>query len=273
MSVKVILSSSVRILDSGLLGHQKASTSYWYMIEVPVNWRILSIFHESHYDRLRQVYLPITFGNETVYAILSTWVRIWHRAHWLVAKPWHELAQDRNPCAPECPGHISLLPIHHSMCANPSDNTSAKCKSVQKPDANFPDTLVAHTSASKYFQMLPSPTGISNKPSVRQEHLGVPAGPDGIDGTSYPLNENRTRSVALHTHRAAANISCLLFLRCIALNITPWLLRQCGGIATPVTQFLDCASGMSWRICTIRTTHVLHSSQGLQLRCSRLPNA
>ena len=29
--------------------------------------------------------------------------------------------------------------------------TSAKCKSVQKPHANLPDTLVALTSASKYF--------------------------------------------------------------------------------------------------------------------------
>jgi len=37
--------------------------------------------------------------------------------------------------------------------------TSAKCKSVQKPYANLPDTPVALTSASKYFQMLPGLPG------------------------------------------------------------------------------------------------------------------
>jgi len=35
----------------------------------------------------------------------------------------------------------------------------AKCKSVWKPNANLPDTLVALTSASKYFQILPAPPG------------------------------------------------------------------------------------------------------------------
>jgi hypothetical protein len=33
-------------------------------------------------------------------------------------------------------------------------STSAKCKSVQKPHTNLPDSLVALTSASNYFQML-----------------------------------------------------------------------------------------------------------------------
>jgi hypothetical protein len=37
---------------------------------------------------------------------------------------------------------------------------------------------------------------ISNKPSFRQEHPGVSDGPDGSDGTSYPLTENHTRPVA-----------------------------------------------------------------------------
>jgi len=37
---------------------------------------------------------------------------------------------------------------------------SAKCKSVRKPYANLPDTPVAHTSASKYFQMLAAPLGL-----------------------------------------------------------------------------------------------------------------
>jgi len=35
--------------------------------------------------------------------------------------------------------------------------TSAKRKSVRNPDANLTATMVAFTSASKYFQMLPSP--------------------------------------------------------------------------------------------------------------------
>jgi len=37
--------------------------------------------------------------------------------------------------------------------------TSAKCKSVQTPHANLPDTPVAFTSASKHFQMLPGLPG------------------------------------------------------------------------------------------------------------------
>jgi len=36
---------------------------------------------------------------------------------------------------------------------------SAKCKSVQMPQANLPDTAADLTSASKYFQMLPGPPG------------------------------------------------------------------------------------------------------------------
>jgi len=36
---------------------------------------------------------------------------------------------------------------------------SAQCESVWKPQANLPDTPVAPTSASKYFQMLPDPPG------------------------------------------------------------------------------------------------------------------
>jgi hypothetical protein len=37
--------------------------------------------------------------------------------------------------------------------------SSAICKSVWKPHANFPDTTVDLTSASKYFQILPGPPG------------------------------------------------------------------------------------------------------------------
>jgi len=41
---------------------------------------------------------------------------------------------------------------------------------------------------------------ISNNRSFRLKHLGVPDGSDGSDGTSYPLTENYTLPVALHTH-------------------------------------------------------------------------
>jgi len=37
---------------------------------------------------------------------------------------------------------------------------------------------------------------ISNDPSFRQKHPGVPDGSDGSDGTSYPLTENYTLPVA-----------------------------------------------------------------------------
>jgi hypothetical protein len=40
-----------------------------------------------------------------------------------------------------------------------SIETSAKCKSVEKVHTYLPDTLVALTSTSKYFQMLPDPPG------------------------------------------------------------------------------------------------------------------
>jgi hypothetical protein len=38
-------------------------------------------------------------------------------------------------------------------------HTSARCKSVQKPHANLPDTPVDLTSAPKSFQILPGPPG------------------------------------------------------------------------------------------------------------------
>jgi len=41
----------------------------------------------------------------------------------------------------------------------PGIHSSAKCKSVRKPHTYLPDTPVAPTSASKYFQMLPGPPG------------------------------------------------------------------------------------------------------------------
>ena len=41
-------------------------------------------------------------------------------------------------------------------------STSAKCKLVWKPHANLPDSPVALTRASKYFQMLSGPPGASH---------------------------------------------------------------------------------------------------------------
>jgi hypothetical protein len=44
---------------------------------------------------------------------------------------------------------------------------------------------------------------ISNNPSFRLKHPGVPDGSDGSGGTSYPLTENQTRPVAQATGRIA----------------------------------------------------------------------
>jgi len=41
---------------------------------------------------------------------------------------------------------------------------SVKCKSVRKPHATLPDTPLTLTSASKYFQILPGPTGALQSP-------------------------------------------------------------------------------------------------------------
>jgi len=79
---------------------------------------------------------------------------------------------------------------------------------------------------------------ISNNPSCHLKHPGVPAGSGGADGTSYPLTENYTLPVPQPT---------------VSIGYIPPLL--CAGI----------------RI--IRTTCGLHSLQGQQSCCSRLPNA
>jgi len=52
--------------------------------------------------------------------------------------------------------------------------------------------------------------GISNDPSFRQKHLGVPDGSDGSDGTSYPLTENYMLPVAQATC-CVAHVPPLLF--------------------------------------------------------------
>jgi len=105
---------------------------------------------------------------------------------------------------------------------------------------------------------------ISNKPSVRQEHPGVCDGPDSYDGTSYPLTENQTQPSAQATGRIA-------YLPCSGYYTMPLnLVALYMTLAAPASGFLYFESGMWWRICTIRTTRMLHSSQ--HLRCSRIPN-
>jgi len=56
-------------------------------------------------------------------------------------------------------GWWAQSPNWHSIISRVFSKTSAKCKSVRKPHANLPDTPVALTSASKYFQVLPGPPG------------------------------------------------------------------------------------------------------------------
>ena len=65
--------------------------------------------------------------------------------------------------------HLNIFPSHHrvyqhlrlsvTLISLYPPSTSAKCNLVQKPYANLPDTPVALTCASKYFQMLPAPPG------------------------------------------------------------------------------------------------------------------
>jgi len=54
---------------------------------------------------------------------------------------------------------LSISPCHdHELTPSTAyTESSAKCQSVPKPHTNLPDTPVALTSASKYFQMLPGP--------------------------------------------------------------------------------------------------------------------
>ena len=62
--------------------------------------------------------------------------------------------------------------------------------------------------------------GISNNPSFRLKHLGVPDGSDGSGGTSYPLTENQTRPVAQATGRVA-------YLPCGSYYTMPLILATC----------------------------------------------
>jgi hypothetical protein len=79
---------------------------------------------------------------------------------------------------------------------------------------------------------------ISNNPSFHQKYPCVLVGSHGSDGTLYPLTEKFMLPV---THA----MGCVAYIPSV-----------------------NCA-----QIPTIRTARVLHSSQGLQLICSRLHNA
>jgi hypothetical protein len=61
-------------------------------------------------------------------------------------------------------------------------------------------------ASNSQIQLLPeayTTPYISNNPSFRLKHPGVPDGSDGSDGTSYPLTENYTLPVAQATGRVA----------------------------------------------------------------------
>ena len=71
------------------------------------------------------------------------------------------------------------------------------------------------------------------------------------------------RWVGLHTSLPPAIIQCLIFLRCVTLDIR----------LAPQASCVSCfAPRICWRKHTIRTTWVFHSSQWHQERCSWLPN-
>jgi len=125
----IAFDNNVRLGDIKLLCqntiHQLADVWHshsfcWRMIDVQMHWRILNIWLEMCYDRYSTVYLPIPFGNETVYTIWITWARIWDRACWFMAKPHNVLVYEQTLGAPEHPGFISLWPINHCIFANHS---------------------------------------------------------------------------------------------------------------------------------------------------------
>ena len=93
----------------------------------------------------------------------------------------------------------------------------------------------ARENALAQFESILQSSCISKNSSFRLKHTGVPNGSDGSGGTLYPLTENQTRRVALHTSPAAAIIPCLLFLQRVALYIR---------LAAPASGFLYFASGM-----------------------------
>jgi hypothetical protein len=55
--------------------------------------------------------------------------------------------------------------------------------------------ILAAVMSKRDRNMVTAPVCISNEPCFRQEHWVVSNGPDGSEGTSYPLTENQTRRV------------------------------------------------------------------------------
>jgi hypothetical protein len=106
-------------------------------------------------------------------------------------------------------------------------------------------------------------------PSFRQEHLGVSDGPDGSDGTSYPLTEDQTRPVTQATGRVA-------YLPCGGYYTMPAILgmrrvvyyARRPGVRRPLL----------WVRNVVTYTHHQNNTYvalfaGLHLRCSCLLNA
>jgi hypothetical protein len=123
---------------------------------------------------------------------------------------------------------------------------------------------VLHYSDTDCFP-LPDSLSISNNPSFRLQHPGVPDGSDGSGRTSYPLTENQTRPVAQATGRVA-------YLPCGGYYTMPPILAthrvvyyaRRSGVRLPLPCVLNVVTYTHHR-----TTRMLHSSQGLQL-CSSL---
>jgi hypothetical protein len=87
-------------------------------------------------------------------------------------------------------GHSFLSPAQFERCV--SSDMKIKGTSV------FTSLSVALTSISTLLSFSIS-AYISNNPSFRLKHPGVPDGSAGSGGISYPLMENQTRSVAQTT--------------------------------------------------------------------------
>ena len=98
---------------------------------------------------------------------------------------------------------------------------------------------------------LPDSSTISNNASFRLKHLGVPDGSDGSDGTSYPLTENYTLPVALHTylHYFAPGIRTIRMTR--VLHSSQGCSYAVAGYATPGDVYV-----FHWPIATLNLSAI-----------------
>jgi hypothetical protein len=102
-------------------------------------------------------------------------------------------------CSLVCPRHSLVLPGLSSALPG----LSPACTVTLKVGRNVllpSDSLLKLTHLSLHST---SSQTISNNPSFRLKHPGVPDGYDGSDGTSHPLTENYTLPVAQATGRVA----------------------------------------------------------------------